>query len=138
MQEEAPVETETGEGHVVKDGAVQGALHGFSGVNVFRGAGVAVAKSVELLLLSVQPELALNRARLLDPAGAKLAPSKQLAVDPNPIKSITPVVGHKPDNAVVEFTKDTLPAVADILVEPDASNEGSAEPTAPPVASLTK
>ena len=139
MQDDAPVETESGAGHGVKKGAVHGPEQGLSGEELFRGVGVAAVKSVELFWLSVQPAFFLKTANVLDPAGAKLDPSKQLAVEPNPMKSTTPVVGHATaGSTVVLFTRATLPAVADILVVPEASKAGSAAPTAPPEANRTR
>jgi hypothetical protein len=92
-----------------------------------RGVGVPVAKSVLLLLLSVQPPLALITASV--ELGAAVGDvSEQFAVLPYPTKSIILVVGQAPLKAVVELTKATFPADADILIVPETSGVGKAAP----------
>ena len=54
---------------------------------LLRGFGELAAKSVELLLLSVQPFDPRKIEAVLLPAGAVAEPSKQFAVAPNPTKS---------------------------------------------------
>src|SRR5947207_14756023 len=61
---------------------ILGTLQSFKGELVLCGLGVPVAKSVLLLFVSVQPFPALISAVVLLGAGARPAPSKQLAVVP--------------------------------------------------------
>ena len=96
----------------------------FNAVNVFLGFGIPVVKSLELLLLSVQPPLALISAVVVLGAGAGAA-SEQFAVEPYPMISIIDALaGHAPDNASVLFTSATFPAVADIAIVPVKSAVG--------------
>jgi hypothetical protein len=138
LHADVPVEVEIGAGQEVKAGAVQGAVQGFSGDDVFRGLGSPAEKSDELLLLSVHPALALITALVFDGAGVGPEPSKQFAVVPKPTISTTPIVGHDPDNAVTEFTNATLPAVADMAIVPIASGVGSAVVPPLPTACLIR
>src|SRR5688500_10866375 len=97
-----------------------GALHGASGVDVFRGAGVAAAKSVLLLSVSVQPFAPRKIASVVLVAGAdavseKFAPpqptrSMICASSPAVHGSLPPLQGM----AVVVLARITLPAVAPI------------------------
>src|SRR5882724_3528808 len=56
--------------------------HGEVGEAVLRGSGAAAVKSTLLPLVSLQPLLSLNAARVLPRVGAGAAPSKQTAVLP--------------------------------------------------------
>lgn len=51
-------------------------------MRLLRGAGVAAVKSSALLLVSVQPSALRRGAAVLPEAGARPAPSKQVAVVP--------------------------------------------------------
>ena len=98
--------------------------HGFVADAEFRGVGLPVEKSTELLSLSVQP----LPARLADVVFVSTDAgdvSEQFAA-PYPIKSTTVAPnGHPvPVKAVVLFTKATLPAVADMAMLPVASGVG--------------
>ena len=103
-----------------------------------RGLGCAAAKSAELLPVSVQPLLFRTAAVFVPGAGAG-ALSEQLAVEPYPTRStISVAVGQRPDSAVVVLTSATLPAVALMLMEPDASAAGRLLTPFAPKASATR
>lgn len=96
---------------------------GLTEVTVLRGVGRAAVKSARLLPVSVQPAVLRMTALVLEGA-AEGAVSEQLAVEPKPRKSTTPAVGQAPVRAVVEVTRATLPAVADMAMVPVASGVG--------------
>ena len=118
---------------------VDPAEHGANVLAVLRGFGVPVLKSDELLSVSTHPPDALKSAVVLLGAGAGAVPSKQLAVVPNPTRSMMLApVGHAPLRAVVEFTSATLPAVAPIAIDPLASGVGRFTVPPVPAASWTR
>src|SRR5205814_578467 len=67
---------------------IEALAHGFAAVALLRGLGAPVAKSVELLSVSVQPPEPRSTAVVLLGAGVGPAPSKQFAVVPKPTKSM--------------------------------------------------
>ena len=102
---------------------------------VFRGLGAPVAKSTELLSVSLQPPLTL-RAAVVFVSAATAVPSAQLAV-PYPTKSttLTPNGQPLPVKAVVLFVKATLALVALMAVVPVASGAGKGVVPPAPAAS---
>src|SRR4051812_12607424 len=93
------------------------------GLALLRGIGARRSKSAELLLVSWSPPpLRMAAVVLLNLEVA--VPSAQFAL-PKPTRSITPVVGQAPDNAVAELARATLPSVPDIAVPPSASGFGN-------------
>src|SRR5574341_1043183 len=97
----------------------------FVGEEVLRGFGAPVAKSAALFSVSVQPLLPRRSAVVLLGAGAAL-PSMQVVPVPKPRKStIVPPNGQpEPVSSVVLLTSATLPAVADMAIEPVAFGVG--------------
>ncbi len=98
---------------------------------LFRGAGAPVLKSAELLPVSVAPPPARKIAVLVDGDGAAV-PSAALAV-PKPTKSCKPALanGDDPESGDERSDRATLPDVALMLIEPDASTAGSGRPLGP-------
>jgi len=92
----------------------------------FRGFGVPVSKSLELLLESVSPAAFLMIAVVLLGAGAAPEPSKIKTPEPAPTKSTTPDAFAALDaaKALVLLTNATLKAVPDIPMVPVASGVG--------------
>src|SRR5690349_5406831 len=104
----------------------------FNGDVVLRAFGVSAVKSAELSSVSVQPLFPLSTAVVLLGAGVDPEPSKQLAVVPNPTKSmIEESEGHASVRAVVLLTSATFPAVADMAIVPVASSSISTVPPEP-------
>ena len=100
-------------------------------VALFRGGLLVFEVMVEKLLLlasvSVQPFCARTTESVLLGAGVAAVPSKQLAVVPKPTKStMVAPVGQAPVNAVVVFTRATLPAAPAMAMLPVAFGVGSA------------
>ena len=92
---------------------------------VWRGFGAPAVKSRAFWSVSVQPLLFLSTAFVLLGADVGPEPSKQFAVDPYPTKSwMLAPAGQEPVRVVVVLTSATLPAVADIAIEPLASGVG--------------
>jgi hypothetical protein len=104
-------------------------------LDIFRGFGGPVAKSLRLLAESVQPPFARTIAVELLGAGAG-EPSKHVAVPPYPTMStiFTPL-GQAADKTAFAFSKATLPEPAARLIVPVASGVGSVTPLAAPDAS---
>src|SRR5687767_5090395 len=102
-------------------------VQGFKELDVFLGLGVPVAKSTELLLLSVQPDAPLNAEVVLVNVAVGPDPSKQLVPVPYPTISWT----LTPDGQTVPlvivrlvFNNTTLPAPAAIGIVPITSGVG--------------
>src|SRR3981189_1846214 len=89
---------------------------------LFRGFGAAVAKSLALFCVLVQPFEPRSTAVALPGAGVGPAPLKQCACLPYPTSSsIVPSPGQAPASAVVVLTSVTLPAEAAIAIVPATS-----------------
>ena len=117
-------------------------LHALTGLELFLGAGAAVVKSLELLSVSVQPLPLRNAAVVLDKVAVGPVPSKATDVDPYPTKSFISgaeqLLEPPQDNGVVFVTRATLPAVAPIAIDPEASGAGKFTVPPVPAASWTK
>ena len=112
--------------------------HGPSGAALLRGCGATTEKSAALLSVSVQPLAARSAAVVFDRHRVGAA-SKQLAVGPNPTRSmIVPPTGQAPLSAVVLLTSATFPAVPDIAIVPVASGVGRFVVPPAPWASCTR
>ncbi len=110
--------------------------HGAGADRLFRGFGTAVAKSLELFWVSVQPFEPRSAAVVLPGAGVGPTPLKQFAVLPYPTSStIVASLGQAPVRAVEVLTRATLPAEAAMAVVPVTSGAGSSAPLLPPDAS---
>ncbi len=102
-----------------------------------RGFGVVAVKSELLLFVSVQPPARRTSARVVLGEGAGPSPSKQLAVPPYPTRSITERSAMMsaqvavPVMAVVVLRTATLPAVADMAIVPEVSDDNELTPLLP-------
>src|SRR5262249_31968598 len=122
-------------------GAASPPPHGAGAVAEFRAAGVAAAKSVLLLSVSVHPAPARCAESELLSVGAGPAPSKHSAVfDPYPTKSTMDALdGQPPVKAVVADTSATLAFVWLMLkFVPTTSAAGSGAPVAPPASRIRR
>jgi hypothetical protein len=103
-----------------------------------RGLGAAAAKSAELLPVSTHPSPFLTSALVALGAGAR-AVSKQFVVEPYPTRSRTAgAEGQAPESAATPLTSATLPAVALMAIEPEASCDGRGLTPLTPPASPTR
>ena len=104
-----------------------------------RGLGAPVAKSAELLSVSVQPPSARWTALVFEGAWAAEV-SEHVVPEPKPTKSktVAPNGQPLPERAVVVLTRATLPAVALMLMLPVASGVGRLVVPPDPAASCTR
>src|SRR2546423_5611507 len=105
-----------------------------------RGFGAVTVKSAALSSVSVAPAPLRRAAVVLDRFGVG-AVSDEDAVDPYPMKSLTPAAVPQPVeqvSAVAFVTRATFPAVADRAVVPLASGVGRGAPPPAPAASATR
>src|SRR5262245_14375157 len=105
-------------------------------VDVLRGLGGPIEKSILLLFESKQPPRLRRAAVVLLVAPVEPEPSKQLAL-PYPTKSIKQV-GQLPLNGFVVLERATLPAPPAIAIVPMASGIGSGVVPPKPCASCTR